>query len=208
MVRLATVLIGGLIAMGGWAVVTVKDLPEYFVAGQRYTIEFEVRQHGRTLLNGLQPQVLVGGATGRQETISAVPRSATGTYAATFTVPSTGPVSLTIKSGWGSSELKLQPQAVAAAGTTRPAMAVADRGRVLFVSKGCTICHANSSFSDDNNHLTVGPDLGAGRLTRQYVFEKIKHPSSEKMPDLGLSDADAIAIAAFLSGERSAATGR
>ena len=104
--------------------------------------------------------------------------------------------------------MKLQPQAVVSAGTTRLPMAVADRGRVLFVAKGCTICHANSAFSDDNNHLAVGPDLGTGRLTRPYVFEKIKHPASEKMPDLGLSDAEAIAIAAFLSGERSAATGR
>jgi mono/diheme cytochrome c family protein len=195
--------------MGGWAVVTVKELPEYFVAGRQYTIEFEVRQHGRTLLSGLQPELIVTLPGGRKETIAAVPRAArgAGAYAATFNAPSSGPVSLTIKSGWGSSELNLFPQTVVAAGTTRPAMAVADRGRVLFVAKGCTICHANSDLGDDNNHLTVGPELGGRRLARQYVFQKIKNPASEKMPDLGLSDADAAAIAAFLSGERGAATG-
>ncbi len=102
MLKFATILVGGLSAMGGWAVVTVMDVPEYFVAGQQYTIEFQVRQHGRTLLNGLQPELLVGAGSGRKETIPAVPRPATGTYAATFTAPSTGPLLLTIKSGLGS----------------------------------------------------------------------------------------------------------
>src|SRR2546426_455182 len=126
MLKFATILVGGLSAMGGWAVVTVKDVPEYFFAGQQYTIEFQVRQHGR----------------------------------------------------------------------------------MLFVAKGCTICHASADASDDNNHLKVGPDLDGRRLTRQYVFQKITNPASQIMPDLGLSDAEATAIAAFLSGERGAATGR
>jgi len=55
MSKLAAVLLTGFVAMGGWAVVTVRDLPEYLVAGQQYTIEFQVRQHGRTLLSGLRP---------------------------------------------------------------------------------------------------------------------------------------------------------
>ena len=57
MLKLAAALIAGLTAMGGWAVVTVKDLPEYVVAGRQYTLEFQVRQHGRTLLNGLHPRL-------------------------------------------------------------------------------------------------------------------------------------------------------
>jgi len=36
----------------------------------------------------------------------------------------------------------------------------------------------------------------------------VKNPASQIMPDLGLSDADVAAIAAFLSGERAAASGR
>jgi len=208
MLTFTTILVAGLSTMGGWAVVTVKDVPEYFVAGQQYTIEFQVRQHGRTLLNGLQPELLLGVGSGRKETIPAVPQPAAGTYAATFTAPSTGPILLTIKSDWGSSELNLLPQIVVAAGTTRPAMATADRGRMLFVAKGCTICHVGADATDDNNHLKVGPDLGGGRLTRQSVMQKIKNPASQIMPDLGLSDTEATAIAVFLSGERAAATGR
>src|SRR2546429_9752472 len=96
MLKLAPALLTGFVAMGGWAVVTVMDVPEYFVAGQQYTIEFQVRQHGRTLLNGLQPELLVGAGGGRKETIPAVPRPATGTYAATFPPPPTGPPLLQI----------------------------------------------------------------------------------------------------------------
>ena len=59
----------------------------------------------------------------------------------------------------------------------------------------------------DNNTITVGPELGGRRLATQFVINKIKNPNPQTMPDLGLNDAEAAAIAAFLSGERAAATG-
>ena len=221
MLKLMTIFSGGLIAMGGWAVVTVKDVPEYLVAGRQYTIEFQVRQHGRKLLNGLQPELVIrpsaaggGGGGAKTQTIKAVPRSDDGSYAVTFTAPTARQVFLTIHSGWGNSELNLYPQPVVAAGTPvgqlPRALSPVDRGQILFVSKGCTICHANSDLAAgaDNMHLQIGPELGGRRLTREYVIQKIKNPASEKMPDLGLGDADINAIAAFLTGERTAATGR
>jgi len=191
--------------MGGWAVVTVKDLPEYFVAGQQYTIEFQVRQHGRTLLSGLRPQLVMN-----EVTIPAVARSSEGTYAVTFTAPAPGQVSLTIRSGFGNTELHLYPETVVAAGTSRPGIAPHERGQMLFVAKGCNTCHSNIDLvnrPDNQAALTVGPELGGRHLAREYVMQKVKNPASQVMPDLGLSDAEASAIAAFLSGERGAATG-
>src|SRR6266404_8655068 len=125
MLKLAPALLAGFVAMGGWPVVTVKDLPEYFVAGQQYTIEFAVRQHGRTLLSGLRPQLVVmtPGAGARDATIPAVPRSSEGTYAVTFTAPAPGQVSLTIRSGFGNTELHLYPETVIAVGASRPVIA-------------------------------------------------------------------------------------
>src|SRR6266567_5627860 len=114
MLKLAPALLTGFVAAGGWAVVTVKDLPEYFVAGQQYTIEFQVRQHGRTLLSGLRPQLVMN-----EVTIPAVARSSEGTYAVTFTAPAPGQVSLTIRSGFGNTELHLYPETVVAAGAAR-----------------------------------------------------------------------------------------
>lgn len=205
-------------AMGGWAVVSVKDLPESFVAGQQYTIEFEVRQHGRNLLSGLEPSLVVssserrwGGLVGGKDetTIPAVARSSRGRYAATFTAPAVERVFLTIKSGFGPSDLRLYPVSVVAAGAVRAPMAPANRGRDLFVAKGCNTCHVNRDLANrpDNKETTVGPELSGRRLARSYVIQKLKNATSEAMPDLGLSDAEVTALAVFLTGERSDAAG-
>ncbi len=205
MLKLVAAVTAGLVAMGGWAVVTVKDLPKYFVAGQQYTIEFQVRQHGRTLLSGLRPQLVMN-----EVTIPAVARSSEGTYAVTFTAPAPGQVSLTIRSGFGNTELHLYPETVVAGGASRPVIAAPERGQMLFVAKGCNTCHSNIDLAnrpDNQAALTVGPELGGRHLAREFVMQKVKNPASQIMPDLGLSDAEASAIAAFLSGERAAATG-
>ena len=128
MSKLAAVLLTGFVAMGGWAVVTVRDLPEYLVAGQQYTIEFQVRQHGRTLLSGLRPELVVTSGSARGVVIPAAARSAPGTYAVTFTAPASGPATLTIRSGFGNNQLTLYPLAVVAGGGSKPALSVADRG--------------------------------------------------------------------------------
>jgi mono/diheme cytochrome c family protein len=210
MLELAQLLVVALLAMGGWAVVTVKDLPDYFVAGQQYTIEFQVRQHGRTLLSELRPELVIAPVASREIVIPAAARSTQGTYAVTFTAPAAGDVRLTIRSGFGNNELRLYPQTVIAAGGSRPVLAARDRGQMLFVAKGCNTCHANSDLTDrpENQVITVGPELGGRHLARELVVAKIKNPASQIMPDLGLSDADITAIAAFLSGDRAAASGR
>ena len=210
MLKAVAALVAGVVTMGGWAVVTVKDLPEYFIAGKQYTIEFQVRQHGRTLLSGLRPQLVINRPGAREVVIPAVARSAEGTYAVTFTAPAAGDVRFTIRSGFMNNELRLYPQPVIAAGTSRPAMAARDRGQVLFVAKGCNTCHSNIDLANrpDNQLVTVGPELGGRHLAREYVIQKVKNPASEKMPDLGLTDAEANAIAALLNGGRGALSGR
>lgn len=216
---IAQALIGAFLALGGWAVVTVQDLPEYFVAGRPYTIEFKIRQHGRDLLNNLEPELIVatsaprfGGLLGsaNEQRIPAKARPGEGAYAATFTAPATGPVYLAIKSSFGASNLRLYPAPVIPASATPPAISVADRGRALFVAKGCNACHTNADLVDrpDNQQVKAGPELGGRRLAREYVIQKMKGPASQNMPDLGLSDTEVAAIAAFLTGEGTAATGR
>ena len=210
MLKLVAAVTAGLVAMGGWAVVTVKDLPEYFVAGQQYTIEFQVRQHGKTLLNDLHPSLVVGTSDRKQEaTVPAVARPSAGTYAVTFTAPTAERVFLTIKSGFMNTQLRLYPQTVVAAGGSRRSLSASERGQILFVAKGCNTCHSNIDLTDrpENQGITVGPELGGRHLAREFVILKLKNPG-ENMPDLGLSDAEANAIAAFLNGARGAASGR
>lgn len=207
MLKLVSVLAAGMVGMGGWAVVSIQELPEHFVAGRPYTIEFKVRQHGRNLLSDLEP-VLIVRSDANEQRIAAREQSA-GTYAATFTAPATGPLYLTIKSGFGASNLQLYPAPVIAAGARAPSISPIDRGRALFVAKGCNACHTNSDLVDrpDNQQIKVGPELGGRRLARDYVMQKMANPKSEIMPDLGLSDAEISAIATFLTAAGTAAAG-
>ena len=210
MLKVAAALIAGFVTMGGWAVVTVKDVPEYFVAGQPYTIEFQVRQHGWRLMSDVQPELRVSASAGDNQRIAAK-NLGNGAYAVSFTAPRAGQVYLTIAGGWGASNLSLYPAPVVAAGAPPPpALAQADRGRLLFVAKGCNSCHSNIDLVNrpDNQSLAIGPELGGRHLAREYVIQKIKNPNSEKMPTLGLSDVEATAIAAFLNGDHAAASGR
>jgi mono/diheme cytochrome c family protein len=206
MLKLVSVLAAGMVGMGGWAVVSIQELPEHFVAGRPYTIEFKVRQHGRNLLNDLEPVLIVRSGSNEQR-IAARAQSA-GTYAATFTAPANGPLYLTIKSGFGASNLQLYPAPVISAGAKAPSISAIDRGRTLFVAKGCNACHTNSDLVDrpDNQQIKVGPELGGRRLARDYVMQKMAKPKSEIMPDLGLSDAEISAIATFLTAAGTAAT--
>lgn len=51
---------------GGWAVVTVEDIPEYAVAGRPFDLTFTVRQHGMGLLDKLSGEAVFSlGSTGR-----------------------------------------------------------------------------------------------------------------------------------------------
>lgn len=210
MLKLVSVLAAGWVGMGGWAVVTIQELPEYFVAGRPYTIEFKVRQHGHNLLNDLEPTLIVRSGGSSNEQRIAAQATASGTYAATFTAPAGGSLTLTIKSGFGASNLQLYPAPVIAAGSRAPSIAPADRGRALFIAKGCNACHSNSDLVDrpDNQQIKVGPELGGRRLARDYVMQKMANPKSEIMPDLGLSDAEMSAIASFLTASGTTASGR
>jgi cytochrome c1 len=74
---------------GGWAVITLDELPGEVIAGQPLEIGFTVRQHGVTPMEGLTPSVHA-----RQSNIEvneqAKPQGETGHYVATMTFPQAG----------------------------------------------------------------------------------------------------------------------
>lgn len=76
---------------GGWASVTLSELPGEVVAQRPFTIEFSVRQHGKTMLSGLSPTVTaVHEASGEAVTVTAVDAKEEGFYTATLTLPQAG----------------------------------------------------------------------------------------------------------------------
>lgn len=84
-------LTGQVVLAGGWAVVTLDELPAEVVANQPVAIGFVVRQHGQTPMAGLSPLVkAVHGETQKKVEVSAKAEGAVGHYVATLSFPEPG----------------------------------------------------------------------------------------------------------------------
>ncbi len=75
---------------GGWAVITLDELPTNIVAGEPLTIGFTVLQHGRTPMNDLAPTVTVALRGEEKLAFRAEADSKPGHYTATLTFPKEG----------------------------------------------------------------------------------------------------------------------
>jgi hypothetical protein len=74
---------------GGWAVITLDELPSGAMAGEPLTVGFTVRQHGRTLMTGLYPKVTA--SLGEENLVfPAEAEGEPGHYTATLTLPTAG----------------------------------------------------------------------------------------------------------------------
>jgi mono/diheme cytochrome c family protein len=194
---------------GGWAVITVDDLPDYVVAGKQMDVGFVIRQHGVTLLPGLSPRVTM--KTGdAQVSAMARPVGEKGHYVASLTVPSAGDYKMRIESGFGPSESNLLPLRAIAAGAQPPRpLADADRGHRLFFAKGCVTCHVRGSEGADG--IKVGPDLTGRRYPPDYVATFLADPdksplsksntTATRMPKLDLKDREIASLVAFINSE-------
>jgi hypothetical protein len=203
--------------VGGWAVVSVENPPSYLEAGSSYRLEYTVRQHGTTLLSGLEGSVVVqatGAEPGGSLSVQAI-SGASGRYTGTFRVPDVDRVTLTIKSGFGSegwSDLTLIPIPVVRPGAPRPSITTPERGRQVFVAKGCGTCHVNGDvpeYAQMNRVLgKIAPELTGRRLEAAYVRQRLTNPSSlpaigdgwVRMPDLGLGADEVDVLVALLTG--------
>ena len=195
-------------AFGGWATVTVENLPDHLTAGQPYNLTFSIRQHGDNLLTDLSPYVEM--RNGKSDVAArAVATNRPGYYTATLNVPSTGAWDATIQTSFGKSRLKLMPLEAVAAGA-RPArvLSLNERGHRLFVAKGCVGCHVHANV-EGSGYYQVGPDLSEKRFAADYLKQFLADPSikpptkpNAKMPKLNLQPAEINALVAFINAER------
>lgn len=197
---------------GGWASITVDDLPDYVVARRPVTLAFIVRQHGVRPLTGLTPTVEAKMGS-LAATATATPLAEPGRYSVALTVADTGEWTITINSGFGNSRVTLAPIRAIAPGAAAPRpLAEAERGRRLFVAKGCVTCHMYKGLSE--NSIAVGPELTEMRLAPEFLSRFLADPAAVLppkpngygMPNLGLKGAEIAALVAFLNAGR-AATG-
>jgi mono/diheme cytochrome c family protein len=183
---------------GGWAVITLDDLPEYAEAQKPLELTYTVRQHGHNALLDLRGRIEA--TSGRLSTTGTVSTASTGRYVARITLPAAGEWSITLRSGFGASDVTLLPLTVVQPGAslTTP-LADADRGRRLFVAKGCVTCH---------EQLAIGPRLEAKRFDVAYISGFLANPpttpskGTSPMPKLGLQQREIASLVAFLNSDR------
>ena len=203
----ALVFTAGAVRMGGWAVVTVENPPEYLVAGTPTELRFMVRQHAVTVLSDLSPVVTARSGSSKIESRAA--RASNGGYRAELTVPRAGEWRVEIESGFGNSKGFLLPiKALDAADRLPAPLADAERGRVLFAAKGCVNCHVHRNVDLRGIMSDFGPELTTRRFAVQYLSAfladpSIKPPDGDKprMPKPDLRTADIAPLIAFINAE-------
>ncbi len=79
------------VTAGGWAVITLDELPDQIAAGQSFTIGFTVRQHGRTLRDDLAPILRFNRSDAKDSLDFTAKREGdSGHYVASVTLPNDG----------------------------------------------------------------------------------------------------------------------
>jgi mono/diheme cytochrome c family protein len=202
----ATFLLAATPRAGGWAIVTVRALPEWVVVGKPFELTFTARQHGVSPLDGLEPQVTATSDTGSLDAPAISTKSA-GEYTATLVLPRPGTWTIAIDV----SKFTLPPVTAISPGSPAPAplpqTAVGER---LFVAKGCIGCHVNREVQAEPI-FDVGPDLTGKRFPETYLkrflakpqtLGRTAEPEREEMPDLHLTTAEIAALTAFINRER------
>jgi cytochrome c553 len=209
-------------SMGGWAVVTVKKIPDAWITGKPLQLTWQVRQHGVSELEGLRP-TLEARAGSRRISGKAWAFDEDGEkgYRGSITFPEPGEWQVTIRSGFGRSRAVLIPwrvvdSATPVRGTVEAHLrtigiapfADAERGRRLFAAMGCVTCHVHRAVGIAGEVSDFGPDLTDRRFPRDYLARFLADPSikpptnGKRMPSLALRDKDIAPLIAFINAER------
>ncbi|MDQ8165345.1 MAG: cytochrome c [Gemmatimonadota bacterium] len=201
-------------AFGGWAVITVDELPDTLSLGAPTQFSFKIRQHGLELMHDLKPSVEARMGSLLNPTVvraDAIPGKTKGQYTASLVVPKAGEWKVTIKSGFGPSDLPLLPMQATDGKSTIATISDGERGKRLFVAKGCITCHANATIDQKGPMQDVGPNLTGKTYDATYLAMWLENPKirprtnpNAEMPDLGLSKKEVAALTAFINGTTAA----
>ncbi|MGH7636399.1 MAG: c-type cytochrome, partial [Gemmatimonadaceae bacterium] len=205
----AAVLLFGLAAAaftrGGWAVVTIKNPPDYLLVGTPNELTFEIRPHGRAAASGFNSVIQARNGT-RRVTGRTWETSKAGVYGASIEIPTAGDWRVAITTNFGESRAQTLPWRAIVPGQRVSPLAEAERGRQLFAARGCVSCHVHRAVDVEGQNKTFGPDLSQHRLPAQYLAQFLADPSIKpatpqrmQMPNLALSTREITALVAFLS---------
>ena len=198
---------------GGQDLVTVKDFPDFVVAGKTLELTYTVWVPSLEPLNDLRPVVHATGPKGSAVRAIAEAGAATGEYTAALILPEPGEWVIAVDTEYESAAT-LPPLKVIAPGTAaRNPLALPTRGFRLFTLKGCNGCHLHPEVKDGRPY---GPDLTGERFAKEYLTRFLADPSIKPvpeevcskdrafcgspyaMPNLNLKDTEIEALVAFI----------
>jgi hypothetical protein len=191
---------------GGWATTTVENVPEFAVSGKPFELTYSVRQHGMGLLTKLGGAITISGSGVSQN--FGVVEVGEGMYKSQVSMPSAGLWTIQVHSGFGKSGTTFTVPAVAALAARPSPMLPYDRGKQLFMAKGCANCHSHQ-LTQNLVASPVGQDLSEPKFSNAYLARFLANPSVKtdwktqwRMPNLGLKPAEISALTAFLNQEK------
>ncbi len=197
------------VSAGGWSVITLKDVPDYAVAGKPIMLTFTVRQHGNNLLDGLKPGIRATTSGGVEVKAMAHATGNSGEYAASLVFDKPGEWTIRIDGGFNPDDkartynsVTLAPLKVVAASAPLPAdLANAARGERLFVAKGCIGCHRHADVNPERPGESRF-DLTERRFPHDQLTQFLANPgiTIREMSNLNLTEDEIAALAAFLNG--------
>ncbi len=215
-------------SMGGWAVVSVMKIPDAWIAGKPLQLAWQVRQHGFTRLDSLHPTLEARSASRRiTGTTWEFTEDGQKGYRGSITFPEPGVWQVTVNSGFGRSRAVLIPWRVvdsvtAVRGTVEAHLTKmgliplpdAERGRRMFVAKGCVSCHVHSAVGIAGEVSDYGPNLSDRKFPPDYLARFLADPSikpptnGKRMPNLSLREKEIAPLVAFINADNRRLTRR
>lgn len=136
---------------GGPPIITVRNMPEYFVVGKPVTLRFGMRAlwNGEPLDGKFYGVRAMAAGLPRIE-LAAEPTGINGEYTATLTLPAAGEWTISIViSPLGPLTTPLLPVQAILPGSPAPEpLSLVARGERFFVEKGCVSCHVNQEVPE------------------------------------------------------------
>jgi hypothetical protein len=206
--------VAGVAYADGWDLVTVKDFPDFAVAGKSLNLTFKIWVPSLEPLTNLHPVVHATRGKGAAVKTIAKAGAAPGEYTASLILPEPGDWVIAFDTEYENAAT-LPPLKVIAPGEPVPgAFSLETRGSRLFTSKGCNGCHLHPEVKGGRLY---GPDLTSRRPDVEYLRRFLADPSITPapaevcskdrsycgspyaMPNLNLRDAEIEALVAFIT---------
>ena len=176
---ITAVMLAATVRAGGGYLVTVKNFPDYAVAGKPLQLTFKVWVPSLEVLRGVHPVVHATNASGRKVRANAKAIATPDHYTTTLILPEAGDWVLVFDTEYAGAAMMPPLKVIAPGASPPPALPLAAQGLRLFTIKGCNGCHVHPDVPDG---VTYAPDLTDLKLAPDYLRRFLADPSIRKAP--------------------------